>query len=80
VVYPTHTVVRRRVIAHACDRLDAWKRCHIRHGTIKASAEAIEELRSVCASYAGHFSHADSWNLRRLFRARYPWLRQALRP
>jgi len=79
VVYPTHTVVRRRVIAHARDRLDAWKRCHIRQGTIQASAAAIDELRSICASYAGHFSHADSWNLRRSFRARYPWLREALR-
>jgi RNA-directed DNA polymerase len=78
VVYPTHTVVRRRVIAHARDRLDAWQRCHVRRRQITATAEQLAELRSICASYAGHFSHANSWKLRRRFHARYPWLRAAL--
>lgn len=78
VVYPRHTVVRRRVIAHARDRLDAWERCHVRRRHIIATAEELGELRSVCASYAGHFSHANSWRLRQRLRARYPWLRAAL--
>ena len=78
VVYPTHTVVRRRVIAHARDRLDAWQRCHVRHRLIVATGDELAELRSICASYAGHFSHANAWRLRRVFRARYPWLRAAL--
>jgi RNA-directed DNA polymerase len=78
VIYPTHTVVRRRVIAHARERLDAWERCHVRRCQVIATPEEFEQLRSVCASYAGHFSHANSWQLRRRFRARYPWLRAAL--
>jgi len=38
----------------------------------------LERLRSVWSSYAGHFSHANSYRLRgRLFR-RYRWLAAAL--
>ncbi len=32
----------------------------------------------ICASYSGHFRHANSWHLREQLRARYPWLRTAL--
>jgi RNA-directed DNA polymerase len=78
VVYPTHTVVRRRVIGHAREKLDAWARAHVRGAHLVATAAELEELRSVCASYAGHFAHASTWRLRRRIRARYPWLRAAL--
>jgi RNA-directed DNA polymerase len=78
VVYPTHTVVRRRVVAHAREKLDAWARAHVRGAHLVATAGELEQLRSICASYAGHFSHANSWRLRRQLRARYPWLRAAL--
>ena len=78
VIYPTHIVVRRRVIAHARQKLDAWHRKHSTNGKISATAGEREELRSTCASYAGHFSHANSRRLRRCFRARYPWLKEAL--
>lgn len=80
VVYPYHTVVRRRVVRHARARLDAWASAHVRPGSICATPEDIERLRSVCASYAGHFSHANSHRLRRGFGQRYPWLREIFPP
>jgi RNA-directed DNA polymerase len=79
IVFPRHTLVRRRVVVHAREKLDAWKSQHIRHNRISARPEQIRELRSICASYAGHFSHANTWRLKAHFRERYPWLRAALR-
>lgn len=79
VVYPTHLVVRRRVIAHAREKLDRWAREHVTGDCVIATEREREELRSTCSSYAGHFSHANSWRLRRRFAVRYPWLREALR-
>ncbi len=79
VVYPRFTVVRRRVIQHARDRLDRWQQRHVRRQFLIATPEQLRELRSICASYRGHFSHANNWRLRRRFAARYPWLRDALR-
>lgn len=35
-------------------------------------------LRSIVASYRGHFSHANSWKARRRIGQRFPWLRQTL--
>ena len=78
-IYPRFTVVRRRVIRHARERLDSWERAHVRRTEIVATPEQLRELRSVCASYAGRFSHANSYRLRQRIRARYPWLRAALR-
>jgi hypothetical protein len=79
VIYPHFTLVRRRVVRHARARLDAWERSHVRRTGIAATPGQLRELRSVCASYAGHFSHASSYRLRERIRARYPWLRTALR-
>lgn len=79
VVRPTHILVRRRVVSHAREKLDAWKRRHIRLDRVTATLEQLQELRSICASYAGHFSHANTWRLRAKFRRRYPWLRSAFR-
>ncbi len=79
VVYPRFTVVRRRVIRHAQARLDSWQRRHVRRTAVIATPVQLRELRSICASYAGHFSHADSHRLRERIRARYPWLGAALR-
>jgi retron-type reverse transcriptase len=79
IIFPRHTLVRRRVVIHAGEKLDSWKRCHVRHGRVSANPYEIQQLRSICASYAGHFSHANSWRLRAKFRRRYPWLKQALR-
>jgi RNA-directed DNA polymerase len=74
VTYPTHTVVRRRVTGHVRSKLAAWEQAHVRDGTIVGGREACEHLRSVWASYRGHFKHARSYQLvHRIFR-RFPWL------
>ncbi len=78
VIYPHHTLVRRRVVRHAQTRVDAWALCHVRSTSIVATAADLRALRSICASYAGHFSHANSYRVRTRLAARYPWLRQAL--
>lgn len=78
VIYPTHTVVRRRVVAHARARLADWERRHVRDGHVTHRRRHLEALRSMYASYAGHFSHASSYRLRcRLFN-RFTWLAEAL--
>ena len=79
IIFPRHTLVRRRVVMHAREKLDTWKCRHVRRGRIRAKPVDIEELRSICASYAGHFSHANTWRLRMTFRRRYHWIRSALR-
>lgn len=61
VIYPTHRVVRRRVIGHARQAIRA------------ARGEA---LRSVWASYRGHFRHANSRRLLERFHAEFPQLRE----
>ncbi|HEY6923265.1 MAG TPA: reverse transcriptase domain-containing protein, partial [Steroidobacteraceae bacterium] len=64
VIFPRYSLVRRRVVIHAREKISAWrKRCSDR----KPTSEQIQELRSVCASYAGHFSHANSYRLRQQF-------------
>jgi hypothetical protein len=80
VVYPTHIVVRRRVIAHARDRLAAWQRQHVHGSRIRATPAQLEVFRSVWHSYDGHFAHANVHRLLRRFHAEYPWLNAAARP
>lgn len=74
VVYPRHTVVRRRVIGHCRAKLSAWEASHVREGRIHASLRDLEQLRSIWSSYAGHFSHANSYRLRQQLNSRYRWL------
>lgn len=73
VIYPTHRVVRRRVVGHCQMKLDDWHR----HNPRPARA-ATEQLRAICASYRGHFRHANSWRLAHRLDRQYPWLRKAL--
>jgi RNA-directed DNA polymerase len=68
VVYPTHSIVRRRVVAHCRAKLAEFERSGDR------SAEACDRLRSVWASYLGHFRHAAHWRLCERLHARFPWL------
>jgi RNA-directed DNA polymerase len=77
-VYPTHTVVRRRVIGHAQEKLAAWQRHHVRGSRIRATPAQLDLLRSVWRSYDGHFSRADSHRLIARFQTQFPWLRSAL--
>jgi hypothetical protein len=78
VVYPTHSVVRRRVIAHACSKLRSWERRHVHARGFQATPEQYRELQSIWSSYGGHFRHASSHRLQQRFHERFPWLRSAL--
>jgi hypothetical protein len=78
VTFPTHTVVRRRVISHVRAKLSAWQRRHITGRGITNNRDALDQLWSTWASYAGHFRHANSYRLRvRIFNA-FPWIAWAL--
>jgi hypothetical protein len=72
IVRPTHTTVRRRVIAHCRAKLAAFERRGDR------SAEAVATLRSVWASYLGHFRHARHFRLMTRLLARFPWLPETI--
>jgi hypothetical protein len=74
VIYPTHTVVRRRVVAHVRSKLAGWEQRHVRDGVPTRLDGPLERLRCVWASYIGHFSHAASYRLRERLHRRFPWL------
>lgn len=78
VLFPTHTVVRRRVIGHCRSKLAAWEREHCRAGTVTASRQARDDIRSVWASYVGHFAHASSFKVRLDIYRRFPWLAEVV--
>lgn len=78
VIFPTHKLVRRRVIGHCQMRLHDWQQRHVRGRRIVATRADIDRLRSVCASYAGHFKHASSFKARRSIGRAFPWLKSFL--
>ncbi len=78
IVYPRHVTVRRRVVVHAHEKIGGWYRAHYKRARIRATPAELRQLRSICASYAGHMNHANAWHLRQTFRRRYPWLTDAL--
>ena len=74
VVRPTHTLVRRRVVAHCRAKLATWERRNVRNGAVTKKREALEQVHAIYVSYAGHFRHAHSWRLRQRIYDRFPWL------
>lgn len=70
VVFPTHTVVRRRVIAH----------CRAKLAQCERRRSPSELVRSIWASYAGHFEHASSHRVVASLHRRFPWLANIVRP
>lgn len=78
VLFPTHVVVRRRVIGHCRARLADWERQHCRAGRPTRSREARESIRPTWASYVGHFSHARSFRTRIRIYRRFPWLAEVV--
>ncbi len=76
VVRPTHTLVRRRVVAHCRDKLARWERQHVRNGEITSNTDALDQVIAIYASYMGHFKHAASYQLRQGLIGRFPWLEQ----
>ena len=74
VVYPTHTRVRKRVLSHANEALDAWQAQRIRNGIASATPADYRSLEAIWASYCGHLKHASSHRLQQRILARNPWL------
>ena len=74
VVFPTHTLVRRRVVRHAEQAVDAWMREHIRGDVAEATPDQLRGLASRWASYRGHFDRANAWRLQGRILGRRPWL------
>jgi len=80
VILPTHTLVRRRVVAHLRAALADWERAHVARGRIRATPEDLRRVRSIAASYGGHLRHANSRRLQDRLDQRFPWLPTATRP
>jgi retron-type reverse transcriptase len=74
IVRPTHTLVRRRVVAHAHDALARWEAVHVRGARIHATADAKAQVRAQLASYQGHFTHASTQRLSARILERFPWI------
>jgi RNA-directed DNA polymerase len=79
VVFPTHTRVRRRVVAHAREALTQWAAGRVRQSSIRATPDDLRQVRSVWGSYEGHFHHANAKRLHKGMMQRFPWLHAALR-
>jgi hypothetical protein len=79
VVRPTHTLVRRRVVAHAKAALAAWEHqhVHVHADEIRATPADLRVIQSCTASYIGHFKHANSHRLQTAINRRFPWLARA---
>lgn len=66
--------MRRRVLHHAREALQAWERRHVRGHTILATPEAFRAARSCWSSYEGHLNHCSAWRARRRLQDDFPWL------
>lgn len=79
-VYPSHILVRPRVIQHAQQKLEQWQHQYVRRTAqgwlLNATQDEKDSIRSVWASYQGHFSHANTVKLEKRFYVKYPWLQQ----
>ncbi|WP_460824268.1 RNA-directed DNA polymerase [Lysobacter olei] len=80
VVRPSHTLARRRVVAHAKAALADWGRSHVAYGAMRATPADLRRIQATAASYAGHLRHANSHRLQAALRRRFPWLDTAARP
>ncbi len=79
VVRPTHSLVRRRVVAHARAALARWEQAHVRGRRIRGTPADLRAAQATVASYGGHFQHASSRRLQRALLARFPWIPVATR-
>jgi hypothetical protein len=78
VQFPTHLVVRPRVIGHVRSRLAAFEREYSISDAAPADQTIRDRIRSVWASYAGHFAHASTWRVRATIFRRFRWLREVI--
>ncbi|QDH70882.1 RNA-directed DNA polymerase [Marilutibacter alkalisoli] len=80
IIRPTHTLARRRVVAHARQALAEWEGTHVRGRTLRGTPDDFRQIRSRVASYTGHLQHASSHRLHTALRRRFPWIDAAARP
>jgi hypothetical protein len=80
IVYPTHSLVRRRVVRHMNESLEGWQRRHRARNCFHATPADIRALASTMASYQGHFRHANAWRLGQRLKRIYPWAEPLSRP
>jgi RNA-directed DNA polymerase len=79
VIRPTHTLVRRRVVAHARQALADWETQHVLDGRIVATPADLRSIQSTVASYQGHLRHANSALLWKGMVKRFWWLPSVMR-
>ena len=79
IVRPAYTLVRRRVVAHARAALATWEARHVQEDMLSATPQAYRAIRSIWASYEGHFRHANAHRLKAGFHRRFRWLEAATR-
>lgn len=77
ILRPTHTIVRRRVVHHAHEKLLHWQQAHVSETRIRATPAQLREIGSVWSSYLGHFCHANSHRLVERMHSQFPWLAKA---
>ena len=80
VVFPTHRLVRRRVVANARAALSAWEAAHVRPRTLHGTPADFRLIQARAGSYLGHLQHANAWRLRQQLHRRFPWLYDAIEP
>ncbi len=73
-VFHNHRRIRPRVVHHAFEKLIAWERRHVRSGVARATPEQHRLVRSIFASYLGHFSHGNAVRLTERLHRRFTWL------
>lgn len=71
IIYPSHQVVRRRVLRQCRAKLREWQALH---SLTKLNGAARQGIRSLVASYWGHFGHASHWRLSERLRHEFVWL------
>jgi hypothetical protein len=79
IVRPDYLLVRQRVVGNLWEKLISfekqWMKGNAQQGWVLTLLHGPREhLRSVLASYWGHFSHADHYRLARKVFTRFPWL------
>jgi len=79
IIHPYHKLVRRRVVGNLREKLHSFQRQiikgKVKHGYFMTlNEELVEPLSATLSSYWGHFSHANSYHLRRSIIREFPWL------
>jgi hypothetical protein len=79
IVRPDYLLVRQRVVGNLWEKLFAFEKQWIKGDdrlgwVLTLLPEPREHLRSVLASYWGHFSHACHYRLAHRIFTRFPWL------